>query len=166
MDKTQKKIIFAMMVVFVLMLGMLIMLPAIVGNQTTVGEFVPPEFDPNAQLGAPNVTDPVRQFAWLQLGDDIRVGLCGSPVLTDAGAEFYFASDSGNTAWLLVKILDESGAEIGRSGLIRPGEYLQTVALKAEPAAGSSVTVKILSYEPETYYSLGSASAQVVLAEQ
>lgn len=164
MSKQEKNIIFAMMVVLALLVGALVILPAVAGNRTVQGEFVAPDFDPAAVSGVPDVTDPARQFSWLQMGDHIRLALCGSPRLTEEGAELYLTSDSTNAAWLLVKIYDESGNELGRSGLLRPGEYVQTVALEASAEPGTAVTVKLLSYEPDTYYSLGSASAQLLLA--
>lgn len=163
MSKQEKKIIFAMMVVFALLVGALVLLPAVVGNRTVPGEFVAPDFDPAAQAGIPEVADPERQFSWLQMGDHIRLALCGSPRVTEQGIELYLTSDSTNVAWLLVKIYDENGNELGCSGLVRPGEYVQAVA--AENAVpGAAITVKILSYEPDTYYSLGSATAQLRLA--
>lgn len=164
MNKQEKNIIFAMMVVFALLLGALVVVPAAVGNRTVTGEFVAPDFDPAAVSGIPQITEAERQFSWLQMGEHIRLALCGSPLVTDGGVELYVTSDSTNTAWLLVKVFDQSGDELGRSGLIRPGEYVQTVALDASAVPGTVVTVKILSYEPETYYSLGSASAQLLLA--
>lgn len=161
MDKTQKMIISVLAVVLVAMIGLLVMLPAMVDSGTTVGQFNAPDHDPTAVSGVPQVEDSARQFGWLQMGDDIRLAMCGCPGLTQDGLELYVTSDSGNYAWLLVKVLDEAGNELGRSGLIRPGEYVQTVTLSETPAPGSTVTVKILTYEPETYYSLGSASAVV-----
>lgn len=164
MNKQEKNIIFAMMVVFALLVGALVMLPAVVGGRTVPGEFVAPDFDPAAEAGIPEVAEPERQFSWLQMGDHIRLALCGSPRVTEQGIELYLTSDSTNVAWLLVKIYDENGSELGRSGLIRPGEYVQAVAAE-EAVPGTAITVKILSYEPETYYSLGSATAQLRLAE-
>lgn len=164
MNKNQKNIIFAMMVVFVVLLGVLIMLPAVAGDRSTVGEFVAPDFDPGAVPGIPEVADPARQFSWLQMGEDIRLALCGYPIVSDAGVELWLTSDSTNVAWLLVKIYDGSGNELGRSGLVRPGEFVQTVKLTRSAEPGTGVSVKILSYEPQTYYSLGSATAQLMLA--
>ena len=60
-------------------------------------------------------------------------------------------------------LLDETGAELGSSGLLKPGEYVQSVALERIPPKSSSILAKILSYEPQTYYSMGSASAEIYL---
>ena len=164
MNKTEKNIIFAMMLIFALLLGAIVVVPAAVDRGTVQGEFVAPDFDLSAASGIPEVTDPERQFSWLQMGDHIRLALCGSPRATDQGIELYLTSDSTNVAWLLVKIYDENGTELGRSGLVRPGEYIPAVAVE-NATPGMAVSVKILSYEPDTYYSLGSASAQLLISE-
>lgn len=165
MDQQQKKIIWVMCVIFALMLGALIVVPAVIDPGTVVGEFQAPEFDPDAQAGVPT-PEQERQFAWLQMGDDIRIGLCGVPVLSGNEAVIWFASDETNTAWLQARIYDAEGNELGRSGLIRPGEHITGVELTPVPNGTASVTIRILSYEPETYYSLGSASVQVMLINE
>ena len=47
---------------------------------------------------------------------------------------------------------------LGETGLVRPGEYVQTVALTTIPKSGTPITLKIMAYEPDTYYSAGAAS--------
>ena len=160
MDKNQKTIISALALVFALMLGALVVLPAALERGSVVGEFVKPDFDSAAVSGTPQ-PDAALQFAWLQIGDNIRAGMCGQPTYSKEGVQLFFASDATNTAWLLVKILDEDGNELGSSGLIRPGEYVTFVQLKKPIKGETKATIRILSYAPDTYYSLGSASANV-----
>lgn len=162
MDKTQKTVISVLALVFALMLGALVVLPAAIDRGSVTGDFVRPEFDPSAVSGTPQ-PDAALQFAWLQIGDDIKAGLCGRPVYTREGVALYFASDASNTAWLMAIVLDEDGKQIGATGLIRPGEYVTQVALNKQLQGSVNVTVRIVSYEPETYYSLGSAAASVTL---
>ena len=65
--------------------------------------------------------------------------------------------------WLKARILDGSGAVLGETGLLRPGEYVRAAALNTVPAQTVPVTVKIMAYEPETYYSAGSVLLQTQL---
>ena len=60
--------------------------------------------------------------------------------------------------WLKVRVLNSDGNILGESGLIRPGEYVQSVALQTIPSSGSAVALKIMAYEPETYYSAGTVT--------
>ena len=77
------------------------------------------------------------------------------------------AAGSGKTKVLvdrlLSRILDEQDAVLGESGLIRPGEYVQAVKLDTVPRSTANVSLKIMAYEPETYYSAGSARLKTVL---
>ena len=62
-----------------------------------------------------------------------------------------------------LRVLDAQGDTLGETGLIRPGEYVQSVALDALPEDGDAVTLKLMAYEPETYYSGGSVSLKTTV---
>ena len=55
-------------------------------------------------------------------------------------------------------MLDANGNTLGETGLIRPGEYVQSVVFETIPEVGDSIGLKLMAYEPETYYSAGSAT--------
>ena len=42
------------------------------------------------------------------------------------------------------------------------GEYVEHIALTAAPESSRAIA-KILTYEPETWYSMGSATAEIML---
>jgi hypothetical protein len=52
---------------------------------------------------------------------------------------------------------------IGESGLIKPGEYVESVAISLVPTKNTSIFAKVLSYEKETYYSMGTTSGELIL---
>lgn len=54
---------------------------------------------------------------------------------------------------------------LGQTGLLKPGEYVEYLALDTLPG-NAPVIAKILTYQPETYYSMGSASAEMELQNQ
>lgn len=62
-----------------------------------------------------------------------------------------------------MRILDEAGNILGESGLLRPGEYVRAVRLEKIPKQPTPVSLKIMAYEPETYYSAGSAVLKTTL---
>ena len=66
--------------------------------------------------------------------------------------------------WLKVRILDVGGNILGETGLVRPGEYVQTVALTTIPKPGTPITLKIMAYEPDTYYSMGAGTLNTTVS--
>jgi len=57
-----------------------------------------------------------------------------------------------------VRLSDTEGNVLGETGLIRPGEYVQRVRLVSPPQMTTDVVLTVMSYEPETYYSMGSVT--------
>ncbi len=47
---------------------------------------------------------------------------------------------------------------IAETGLIKPGEYLQTIEFSRAVADDEPLTFKVMGYEPETYLSAGAVS--------
>lgn len=76
----------------------------------------------------------------------------------------YLTNPAENTVWLKLRVLDTNGSILGETGLLRPGEYVRTVALSAAPTPGTSITLKIMGYEPDTYLSAGSATLSTTYA--
>ena len=64
-----------------------------------------------------------------------------------------------------LRVLDETGTVLAETGLIRPGEYLQRVEFSQTPSPGEKLQLKIMAYEPETYFSAGSVVLNTVAAE-
>ena len=62
-----------------------------------------------------------------------------------------------------MRLLDKDENVLGESGLIRPGEYVQSIALDNTPQDTISVTLKIMAYEPSTYRSAGAIALNTEL---
>ena len=118
--------------------------------------FVPPAFDNNAVAGEPTVPDDSGYSILYRDGMSFKVGLCGKINVTNNNADVYFTNISENNVWLKVRFYDKSGDILGESGLIKPGEYLKSVTLDKIPDTADGIIVKIMSYEPDTYNSMGS----------
>ena len=54
-------------------------------------------------------------------------------------------------------MLDSKGNILGQTGLISPGQYVKSVKFDVLPKDGDEITLKLMGYEPETYYSTGEA---------
>ena len=125
------------------------------------GDFVPPEFDAAAVTGVPQVERP-DIYGTLYLNQETAVSLYSMPILRGEQVQVFFTSPADNTAWVRLRLLDQAGNVLGQTGLLKPGEYVEYVALDVMPQ-DATVIAKFLTYQPETYYSLGSASAEIEL---
>lgn len=131
--------------------------------EIVVGDFTPPPFEETAVSGTPAVTSP-DDYGTLRLSDEITVSLCGAPAVVDGKVQLLFASDENNTGWVRVRVYTPAGLLLGETGLLKPGEYVEFIPLSAIPEDGR-IVAKILTYQPETYYSLGSAAAEITLQQ-
>ena len=119
------------------------------------GEFVPPAFDSAAVEGTPEVPDGLGYMECYRDGMDFRFHACGKVIMEGKNANVYLTNAESNDVWLKVRVLDSEGNILGESGLIKPGEYIQSVELSEQLAVGTPVKLKVMAYEPETYYSAG-----------
>ena len=132
--------------------------------QTEMGEFTPPPFDAAAVIGSPSVPD---GLGWQELDAQAYiVGICGKFIPNGNTADVWLTNPVSNTVWLKVRVLDEKGNILGETGLVRPGEYVQFVELDNVPKAGTPIVLKIMAYQPDTYYSEGAVSLNTAISEE
>mgnify|MGYP003319044773 CR=1 FL=1 len=67
-----------------------------------------------------------------------------------------------------MRFYNQSGQIVGESGLIKPGEYLKSVSFDNTLSTTEGITLKVMSYEPETYRSVGAITLtpKVILTEE
>ena len=124
--------------------------------QTEMGEFTPPPFDGGAVVGSPAVPE---GLGWQELDAKVyKAGICGKFIPKGNTADVWLTNPESNTVWLKVRVLDEKGNTLGETGIIKPGEYVQSVELDNVPKAGKPIVLKIMAYQPDTYYSEGTVS--------
>lgn len=126
-------------------------------------EFVPPSFDENAVSGTPDIANP-EEKGYLEVyreGMSFNAFLCCELEITDSKADIYFTNPQKNSLWMKLRIFDENGSVIAETGLIKPNEYLKTVEFTSLPKDGSEITVKIMTYEPNTYFSGGAVPVKI-----
>lgn len=137
-------------------LSIIIMVVVISNAPQNNVEFVPPSFEVEAIKGIP---EPPKELGWSELyqdGMNYRVGICGNIIAYEDIADIYFSNSKDNKVWLKLRVLDENNNIIGETGLLKPDEYVKSVKLDASIQDGQKVKLKIMAYEPETYYSEGS----------
>lgn len=158
----QKKWILPVLTV-VCLAAVAVMIIALVtgGNHIKQTEFSPPPFDAAARTGVPTVPDGLG-FGEID-AQAYKFSVCGAVQLKNGQADVYFTNPEGNTVWLKLRVLDESGNMLGETGLIRPGEYVRSVAIGDSPADGAAIQLKVMAYEPDTYRSAGSVTLNCFL---
>lgn len=129
----------------------------------TVGEFVPPAFESAAVRGVPKVPEELGYSSPYREGMVYRFSVCANVTVEDGLALVYFTSNEENDVYLKLRILDDCGNILGESGLLKPGEYVKDVTLCGELSPGTKISLKIMSYEPETYMSEGSVVLNTVI---
>lgn len=123
--------------------------------------FSPPPFDAAAQTGKPEV--PANAGYGELDAKAFTFSAAGELTVTNGKTDVWLTNPEKNTVWLKVRILDGKGSVLGESGLIRPGEYVRSVWISFVPAKSAAVSLKIMAYEPDTYYSAGSAVLNTTL---
>lgn len=164
MDKRQRLIVAILGGLLVVALIVLATLALTKAPDVIISDFEAPPFDEGAVLGIPEEATARGNYHEANVEGCYSFSICGTPAYENGRLYTYFASHGDNEVWLLIKLYGTDGTELGKSGLIRPGECIPSVALSATPT-GAEVRVKIFSYEPETYFSRGSASATLALLQ-
>ena len=146
----------------VCLLCLAMMAAALVHTQSSApGQFTPPSFDASAVSGTPDVPE---ELGWQELdAQAFRVSVCGAVVLEGSQADVWLTNPEENNVWLKLRILDEAGAVLGETGLIRPGEYVQSVTFNTVPASGTTISMKVMAYEPDTYHSGGAVTLNTTI---
>lgn len=155
MSKLQKIILIILAVVLVAA----VLLLAGRDNDPVVGDFVPPAFDPAAQSGVPMVPE---ELGWSPM-DMLHAHVCGVLNEEDGQVAVWLYNHPDSDCWLKLRMLDKNGNILGETGLLKPGEYVQYLTLTTTPAKDTTVILKLMGYEPETYYSGGSLGLETVL---
>lgn len=125
-------------------------------------EFVPPPFEENAVDGLPQDVAEEFRYGSLDAGA-YTVALCGVPIADGQEATLYFTDPAENDVWLKVRIYTEQGNMLGESGLLKPGQYVETVHLNEPLAETTSILLKVMAYEPDTYQSAGAVTLSTEL---
>lgn len=152
-----KRVVYILSSILIGLVVLIIVLLTKESSQKIIyGEFVPPEFDIKAEKGMPDTDD--KSFNRLhQDGIPYSLHICGEVAIYDNRfSDIYFTNDESNNAWLKLRIFDSEDKIVAETGIIRPGEYIKTIEFNRDMSANEKVRLKVMSYEPGTYHSLGS----------
>lgn len=140
-----------------------VMIVALCWQKSATVEFTPPPFEENAVNGVPEVPDGLGYSSPYRDGMAYRFSVCGNVTTDGYDAVVYLTNPSENSVWLKLRVLGEDGTTLGETGLLRPGQYVRCVTLSSVPPVGTKIKLKIMGYEPETYYSVGAATLNTTM---
>ncbi len=154
--KCQKRSVLLIFAAVMCIISVSIMILTVLTPKKEIREFVPPSFDISAQAGIPSVSN---EIDW-QIIDAkaFEIGICGKVTANGENADIWLYNPKGNTVLLKVRIFDSNGTVLGETGLIKPNEYIQSVKLSAIPQQGAPLLLKVMAYQPNTYYSEGAVN--------
>lgn len=165
MEKSQKIILSVLAVVFVGITITCFVFSKYGGKEQISPTFVAPAFDDNAVILSSEEIPQSAQYKSLSIKSDFEISMASVVAINDNVADVYFTSKTTNTAWLKIEVLSSDGKIFyGESGLLNAGETIKQIKLNSNPP-GEELIIKILSYEPDTYYSMGTATVRVTIAK-
>ena len=166
MDKQKndgKLIVSVLMICFAVTIGVMIF-ALCRPNDKKSAEFTPPPFESTAQHGKPEVSENLGYSSPNRDDMSYDFAVCGNVTMEGDKAIVYLTNIEGNNAWIKLRVFDEQGNMLGETGLIKPNEYVKYVTLSKTPEVGTKI--KIMGYEPHTYYSAGAASLNTQIGGQ
>ena len=151
--------------ILAIMISIAAVFSCLIACEEEMGEFVPPPFDPGAIVGTAEIETP-EAIGYTELdAKAYKLSVCGLVKLVGDSADIYFTNPETNDVWLKIRVLDEKGNILGETGLIRPGEYVKSITFTEKvPKVGDKITMKIMGYQPETYYSAGAVNLGTVVS--
>lgn len=165
MEKTHKIILSVLAVLLAGIITACVIVSQQDSNEQISPLFSAPAFDSNAVILNADDIPQTAQYKSLSIKDDFKVSMSSVVAIAYDTIDIYFTSHNENAAWLKIEILNADGTvSYGESGLIKQGESLKQIKLNSTPQ-GDELIVKILSYEPNTYYSLGTATVKIEIAK-
>ena len=161
MDKSQKIIIISSIIILSFFFLGVIALFLNKNKITKRTEFVVPEFETFNIDGKPENVDETLTYQEIQLKEDYIVSMCATPREENGKLTLYFTSSEKNIDLFKVRIFDSNNNLIGESGLLKPNSYVRDIILNRSLKDHEGISVKVMSYEKDTYYSKGNFKLNV-----
>ena len=165
LDRQQKTIIKVLFIIVLIICAVSLVLFFNRGGFARKGDFVVPPKEQNAVRGVPRDYPKECLYQEAKVTDDYIIYLCAAPAIKDNQLSIYFTSVKTNKGLMRIKVLDQKNNEIGNSGLIEPNSYIKEVALNKEFKARDKITIRVMNYEKDTYYSLGEIKLDLFIRE-
>lgn len=144
----KNKGIIILFVILIVLISIIILLFSSIEKK---GKFVKPSFEEDVSA-IPEYIDYENSIIEVSKGYNIYI----NPVPTINKDELVvnFISMSENNIWIKIRILRDDEI-ISESGLVKPGEYLESIKLNSKLNANDNIVYEIIGYEIDSYLSAG-----------
>ncbi|MBO7215593.1 MAG: hypothetical protein J6V84_01190 [Clostridia bacterium] len=145
------------------LLALIVMTVALL-NAHNKAEFTPPAFESQASPGMPS-SDILNGVEKIQHEDmPFYAYVCGElNVDADSNVDVWLINPQENTVWLKLRVYEKDGTLLAETGLLKPGEYIRSVKFEHAVENGDEILLKLMSYQPETYFSMGEVILNTVV---
>ena len=138
----------------------------------------PPFFDEALVVGAPHDIPQEKGYSYFNEADVCAAYVCQNPDFDGKNIDLFLTNPEENEGlfirvevYTIKPLYDETGKQsgatlgdlLGKSGFIRPGEYVKTVSLDKKLTEQTPVALKIGVYEEETGKNHGSMMIPIFL---
>ncbi len=144
-------------ILLIILIGLIIPIVYLTQNRG----FKPPKFDETTKVFT---TVPDKEKI-LKISDDYAFYIADSPYVKNDYIYVNFYSLTKSNIYLKVRVFQDD-VIIAESGLIKNNEYLEKIKLKHELTKSSNVRYLIMSYEKDTYYSMGEVQLNFKMEEK
>lgn len=126
--------------------------------------YTPPPFETMAVAGVPT---PPENLGYGEISSEggFTFSIAGTMYQQQDGSLLvYFTNPQHSEANLQCEILNEDGTVLYKSGVIRPGEYVERLQpLEKLQNKATKIEVNVYAFAPETWYSKGTINLQNIL---
>ncbi|MEG2054414.1 MAG: hypothetical protein RR052_05665 [Oscillospiraceae bacterium] len=126
--------------------------------------YTPPPFEKMAVSGVPTPPDNMG-YGEISAEGGFAFFIAGTMYQQEDGSLLvYFTNPKYSEANLQCEIKNENGDVIYKSGVLRPGEYVERLQPQTKLAnEATKIELDVYAFEPETWYSKGTINLQNVL---
>ena len=126
--------------------------------------YKPPPFEPAAVRGVPNPPDNMK-YSDINAAGRFTFWLAGTAYQqTDGSLFLYLTNPEESEVYIMCRVTDKNGAELYKSGLLRPGEYVERLdALKKMKNEALDIKIYIYALDPDNFQSVGTVTLDNIL---
>ena len=145
------------------LLALIVMTIALL-NTHNKAEFIPPAFETQASPGMPS-SDILNGVDKIQHEDMPFCAYVSGElnVAADNNVDIWLINPPENAVWLKLRVYEKNGTLLAETGLLKPGEYIRSVKFEHGVENGDEILLKLMSYQPETYFSMGEVILNTVV---